>query len=117
MNAIYARANQDEAEELRAQIRRCKELAQLQGEQIDAGRIYTDAGGWRLGANRIGFEELSADIENGIIDRVYIDSLDRLGRSVDVTPIIEGWQDNGVTVIAVSPETKSSSRVDFRSRR
>jgi len=102
MNAIYARAADDESDELIAQIARCREQAQLQGRYVDAGRIYTDAGSWKLDNRRIGLRELRADIDEGEILTVYVDALDRLGRALDVKPMIEGWRKKGVSVVIVS---------------
>ena len=107
MNAIYARANDDEGEELRAQIARCKEQAESQGRHVDADNIYTDAGSWKFGVNRIGLQNLRADIKEGKIKAVYVDALDRLGRSLDIAPMIEDWRERGLTVIAVSRDVRS----------
>ena len=104
MNAIYARANDGEGEELRAQIERCSQQAKLQGRQISPESIYTDAGGWRLDDSRVGLQALSGDIREGKIDRVYVDALDRLGRSIDVAQMIDDWRHQGAAVVVVPNE-------------
>lgn len=102
MNAIYARAHDDQGAELGAQIARCKEQAELQGTHVDPDKIYTDAGGWKMGVNRIGLRHLNLDIDAGRIGAVYVDALDRLGRSLDIKPMVEGWRRKGVSVITVA---------------
>jgi len=111
MNAIYARALDNEGDELIAQIARCKEQAQLQGRYVDASRIYTDAGSWRFDTRRIGLRELRADIDEGTIGSVYVDALDRLGRALDVNPMIEDWRRRGVSVVTVSIGKRKSHGV------
>ncbi|MDP2859494.1 MAG: recombinase family protein [Bacillota bacterium] len=102
MNAIYARAHDDEGAELGAQIARCKEQAELQGRHIEPDKIYTDAGGWKMGVNRIGLRQLKIDIDAGRIGAVYVDALDRLGRSLDIKPMVEDWRRKGVSVVTAS---------------
>jgi DNA invertase Pin-like site-specific DNA recombinase len=107
VNAIYARAKDDETEDLNGQIARCRARAALKGVLISGADIYTDAGGWEFGSKRIGLRTLTEGVDSGDISAVYVDTLGRLGRSVDVIPILEKWQRKGVPVIVVSDRIRA----------
>ncbi len=109
MNAIYARAQDGETQDLKDQIARCQAGAESQGVHVNAADIYTDAGGWDFGARRIGLRTLTESIEKGSISAVYVDTLGRLGRSGDIIPVIERWQRKGVTLNVVSDRVHGAS--------
>jgi len=114
MNAIYARAQDGETQDLKDQIARCQAGAESQGVHVNAADIYTDAGGWDFGARRIGLRTLTESIEKGSISAVYVDTLGRLGRSGDIIPVIERWRRKGVALFVVSDRIRNTA---FSSRR
>jgi DNA invertase Pin-like site-specific DNA recombinase len=105
MNAIYARARDNEPEDLVQQVARCKARAKARGEHIEAGNIFTDGGEWESGTDRIGLRTLIEGVETGEINKVYVDSLRCLGSSMPVRNLIERWQGKGVEVVIVTQST------------
>ena len=75
----------------------------MDGHGITDVRWYLDKGKTGDNLNRPAFEQLQADIFDGIIKTVVVFKLDRLSRSLqDGINTLCGWLDNGIRLVSVS---------------
>jgi DNA invertase Pin-like site-specific DNA recombinase len=97
--AIYCRLAREDADTMETQKERVLRFAAEHGHHDAA--VYLDDGASGMNFNRAGFARMGADIQAGMIDAVYVQSLSRLGRNIfDLTDWLEGMQKKGITVKA-----------------
>lgn len=104
MSVVYAKARDDEPQELKGQIARCQDRAKSRGTHVEADEIYTDGGDSDSSVNRIGLRTLIEGVKDGRIHTVYVDTLDCLGRPLPAMNMRARWLKKGVQVIVATQD-------------
>ncbi len=106
MDAIYARQSVDKADSLsiQGQIDLCSRET---GEDI---KIYQDRGFSGKNTNRPAFQEMMADVEKGLIQKIVVYRLDRLSRSItDFGRLWDVLKQHGVEFVSINETFDTST--------
>ena len=106
MDAIYARQSVDKADSLsiQGQIDLCSTAA---GENV---RVYQDRGFSGKNTNRPAFQQMMADVERGLIQKIVVYRLDRLSRSItDFGRLWDTLKKYGVEFVSINETFDTST--------
>ena len=109
MNAVYARQSLDKKDSIsiETQIDLCKQ--ELGNVPI---QIYIDKGFSGKNTNRPQFRKMMADITSGVIEKVVVYRLDRLGRSLlDFSEMMETFKKHNVEFLSTREKFDTSTPV------
>lgn len=111
--ALYARFSSDKQNEasIEDQLHRCREWLRAKGDDPDDAVVFSDAAISGASLRRPGFEALLAAVEANEIDRIVVESVDRISRDLhDATGFFKNLAFNGCQLVGVGDGLDSAHK-------